>query len=65
MAADQQFGLTPALSVELPSEAQKRDSEALLEELRRQGTFETTAETQRRQVENSSHHVPLLFVPLC
>ncbi len=44
----QRYGITPALSTELPTEEQKQGSEALLEELRRQGTFESTAETQRR-----------------
>ncbi len=48
MATDKQLGVTPPLSVELPTEEQNQASEALLEELRKQGTFESTAETQRR-----------------
>ena len=48
MMAERQYGVTPALSMELPTEPQLQASESLLEELRRQGTFESPAETQKR-----------------
>jgi len=49
-SSEKQCGVTPPISSELPTEAEKRSSEKLLEELRRQGTFEPASETQRRSV---------------
>ncbi|ERS99884.1 hypothetical protein HMPREF1624_03251 [Sporothrix schenckii ATCC 58251] len=48
MNSEKQYGVTPPLSTEMPTEEQRRATDALLEELRDQGTFESTAETQKR-----------------
>ncbi|KAG6005508.1 hypothetical protein E4U21_007902 [Claviceps maximensis] len=48
MSSDQVFGVTPPISIGLPTEAEKRASDALIEELRRQKTFESPSETQKR-----------------
>lgn len=48
MSSEKQYGVTPPLSTEMPTEEQRRATDALLEELRDQGTFESTAETQKR-----------------
>ncbi|CAK7203434.1 polynucleotide adenylyltransferase [Sporothrix eucalyptigena] len=48
MNFEKQYGVTPPLSTEMPTEEQRRATDALLEELRQQGTFESTAETQKR-----------------
>ncbi|KFG83336.1 Poly(A) polymerase [Metarhizium anisopliae] len=48
MSSDQVFGVTPPISVGLPTEAEKRASDALIEELRRQKTFESPSDTQKR-----------------
>jgi poly(A) polymerase len=48
MAGEKTFGQTPPLSLALPSEAEKRSNDALVQELRDQGTFETPPETQKR-----------------
>ncbi|OAA65929.1 pap-like poly(A) polymerase [Niveomyces insectorum RCEF 264] len=48
MNFDKQYGVTPPLSTEMPTAEQRRATDALLEELRQQGTFESTAETQKR-----------------
>ncbi|KAL7787025.1 Poly(A) polymerase [Trichoderma ceciliae] len=48
MASEQVFGVTPPISVNLPTEAEKRASDALIEELRRQKTFESPSETDKR-----------------
>ncbi|KAF4466746.1 poly(A) polymerase [Fusarium albosuccineum] len=50
MATEQAFGVTPPISVQLPTEAESRASDALLEELKRQKTFESPADTAKRQV---------------
>lgn len=42
------LGVTPPISVALPTDAEKRQTEALLKELRAQGTFESQAETDKR-----------------
>ncbi|PON21222.1 Poly(A) polymerase pla1 [Trichoderma gamsii] len=41
MASEQVYGVTPPISVNLPTEAEKRASDALKDELRRQKTFES------------------------
>ncbi|KAL7929472.1 Poly(A) polymerase [Trichoderma chlorosporum] len=48
MASEQAYGVTPPISVTLPTEAEKRASDALIEELRRQKTFESPSETDKR-----------------
>ncbi|OAQ68243.1 poly(A) polymerase [Pochonia chlamydosporia 170] len=48
MSSDQVFGVTPPISVGLPTEAEKRASDALISELRRQKTFESPSDTQKR-----------------
>lgn len=48
MASEQAYGVTPPISVQLPTEAELRQSDALLEELKRQKTFESPAETAKR-----------------
>ncbi|PTB35404.1 uncharacterized protein TrAFT101_011281 [Trichoderma asperellum] len=48
MASEQVYGVTPPISVNLPTEAEKRASDALIEELRRQKTFESPSETDKR-----------------
>lgn len=50
MASEQVYGVTPPISVTLPTEAEKRASDALIEELRRQKTFESPSDTQKRHV---------------
>ncbi|EGO58219.1 Poly(A) polymerase [Neurospora tetrasperma FGSC 2508] len=42
------LGVTPPISTALPTDAEKRQTEALLKELRAQGTFESQAETDKR-----------------
>ncbi|KAM0501507.1 hypothetical protein ACHAP8_004495 [Fusarium lateritium] len=49
MSSEQAFGVTPPISVQLPTEAELRQSDALLEELKRQKTFESPAETAKRE----------------
>jgi poly(A) polymerase len=48
MTNEQIFGVTPPMNVNLPTEAEKRASEALIEELKRQKTFESPSDTQKR-----------------
>ncbi|KEY64317.1 hypothetical protein S7711_06361 [Stachybotrys chartarum IBT 7711] len=48
MATEQMYGVTPPVSVHLPTEAEKRASDALIEELKRQKTFESPSDTQKR-----------------
>ncbi|EGR44367.1 uncharacterized protein TRIREDRAFT_70546 [Trichoderma reesei QM6a] len=48
MASEQNYGVTPPISVTLPTEAENRASDALLEELRRQKTFESPSDTEKR-----------------
>ncbi len=43
------YGLTPPISTTLPTEDQIRANEALLQELKAQGTFESATETQKRE----------------
>lgn len=48
MTSEQAFGVTPPISVQLPTESEIRVSEALIEELRRQKTFESPSDTDKR-----------------
>lgn len=61
MPSDQPLGVTPPLSVNLPTEAEKRVSDALLEELKRQKTFESPAETQKRYDAMNYNSFPLFI----
>lgn len=55
MSGEQVYGVTPPISVSLPTENEKRVSESLIEELRRQRTFESPSDTQKRSAPNSTH----------
>jgi hypothetical protein len=48
MESERMWGVTPPISVSFPTESEKKLNEALFQELRRQGTFESAAETQKR-----------------
>ncbi|KOS19254.1 Poly(A) polymerase pla1 [Escovopsis weberi] len=48
MSSEQIYGVTPPISVALPTDAEKRTSDSLIEELKRQKTFESPAETEKR-----------------
>ncbi|KAK0630826.1 Poly(A) polymerase [Bombardia bombarda] len=48
--SDRDLGVTPPISTALPTEDEKRLSELLLRELRAQGTYESPAETNKREV---------------
>ncbi|KAG6015904.1 hypothetical protein E4U54_002744 [Claviceps lovelessii] len=63
MSSNQVFGVTPPISIGLPTEAEKRASDGLIEELRRQKTFESPSDTQKRyQVLESLQHICDEFV---
>lgn len=47
--AGRAYGVTPPISTALPTEAEKRLNDALHQELRAQGTFESRAETEKRE----------------
>ncbi|KAH6890308.1 Poly(A) polymerase central domain-containing protein [Thelonectria olida] len=49
MASEQAYGVTPPISVALPTEAEIRVSNALIEELKNQKTFESPADTAKRE----------------
>jgi poly(A) polymerase len=42
------LGVTAPLSLAIPSEADNQASNALIEELKRQGNYESTADTNKR-----------------
>ncbi|TDZ28612.1 Poly(A) polymerase pla1 [Colletotrichum trifolii] len=44
------YGMTPPISTALPTEGENQMTQALIEELRKQNTFESPAETAKRQV---------------
>nr|XP_036577562.1 poly polymerase [Colletotrichum truncatum]KAF6784560.1 poly polymerase [Colletotrichum truncatum] len=49
MASEERaYGVTPPISTALPTEAENQAKEALIEELRKQNTFESPAETAKR-----------------
>jgi hypothetical protein len=43
-----QLGVTPPLSMAMPTDAENQASNALIEELKREKNYESTAETQKR-----------------
>jgi poly(A) polymerase len=51
---DQRLGITPPISTTLPTEQDNQANTAMVEELRRQNTFESPSDTQKRQA--GSHH---------
>ncbi|KAM3523463.1 hypothetical protein NHJ13051_005066 [Beauveria bassiana] len=54
MSGEQVYGVTPPISVSLPTENEKRISESLIEELRRQKTFESPSDTQKRSAPDNT-----------
>lgn len=46
-----QRGVTGPVSTALPTETENEATNALIEELRRQGNYESTAETNKRSVQ--------------
>lgn len=48
MAGEVKYGVTPPINTKLPTEEERRLSDALIEELRRQKTFESPSETAKR-----------------
>lgn len=48
MSGPRQLGVTPPMNENLPTESEKRASDALVEELRRQKTFESPSDTEKR-----------------
>ncbi|KAI0178231.1 Poly(A) polymerase central domain-containing protein [Pestalotiopsis sp. NC0098] len=47
-SSERLFGVTPPIKTDLPTPAETKSTEALLEELKRQGTFESSEETGKR-----------------
>ncbi|KAI1374682.1 Poly(A) polymerase [Hypoxylon crocopeplum] len=47
--SDQTWGITPPISIALPTPAETKSTHLLLEELRRQNTFESVTETKKRE----------------
>ncbi|KAI1659621.1 Poly(A) polymerase [Daldinia decipiens] len=47
--SEQTWGITPPISVALPTPTETQSTHLLLEELRRQNTFESAAETKKRE----------------
>lgn len=50
MSSERSWGITPPVSTALPTPAETQASNALLEELKQQGTFESAEETNTRSV---------------
>lgn len=59
MSSDQVYGVTPPISLVLPTEQEKRVSDALIEELRREKTFESPSDTQKRLVQKQQTECPM------
>jgi poly(A) polymerase len=49
-APEQVYGVTPPMKTDLPTDAERRTTDALLEELKRQNTFESPADTAKRYI---------------
>ncbi|KAM0819247.1 putative Poly(A) polymerase central domain-containing protein [Seiridium cardinale] len=47
-SSEKSYGVTPPIATALPTPAETQSTNALLEELKRQGTYETTEETNKR-----------------
>lgn len=48
--SERTYGVTPPMNSDLPKDEEKRATDLLLAELRRQKTFEAPAETEKRYV---------------
>jgi poly(A) polymerase len=48
MSASMQYGVTPPVSTTLPTEQENAVNDALIEELKKQNSFESKAETDKR-----------------
>jgi poly(A) polymerase len=48
MASDQVYGVTPPMNTYLPTEPELRATDALIDELKRENTFEAPTETEKR-----------------
>ncbi|KAJ4419333.1 polynucleotide adenylyltransferase [Gnomoniopsis sp. IMI 355080] len=63
MAADNQWGVTPPISLTLPNESESRANDALFAELRAQNTYEHATETAKREtVLKSLQNIAVEFV---
>jgi len=49
MASDQVYGVTPPMNTYLPTEPELRATDALIDELKRENTFEAPTETEKRK----------------
>lgn len=59
MSTETVYGVTPPMSVQLPTEHEKQLSDTLIDELRRQKTFESPSDTQKRYCFD---HLQMLWV---
>lgn len=50
MTSDQIYGVTPPMNVYLPTEHEKHLTDTLIQELKRENTFETPAGIEQRYV---------------
>ncbi|OLN81818.1 Poly(A) polymerase pla1 [Colletotrichum chlorophyti] len=59
MASEERpLGVTPPISTALPTDAENQAMQALIEELRKQNTFESPADTEKRQISLPSKSNP-------
>ena len=64
-SGQQQWGITPPVSMDLPSEAELKLNEEMLEELKRQNNFETPEGVEKRKrVLDHFHKLAREFVTL-
>ena len=47
---EKQYGITMPLSTNMPTDAENRSSNALIEELKKENNYESVADTQKRYV---------------
>lgn len=47
-ASEQMYGVTPPMKVDLPTDAERQSTVALLEQLKKENTFEAPADTAKR-----------------
>lgn len=64
-AAPKQLGITPPLSTALPTDAEKRATDALIEELTKENNFESRADTDKRYATLAESADPVYFEPVC
>lgn len=48
MSSDQMYGVTPPMKQDLPTDAELHATGLLIEQLKRENTFESPAETEKR-----------------